>query len=286
MGRVKEKDIQCIYDAISESAEIQELIKRIAAGNASHGSCVKASDSNEANALHEQLSSLRQQLKNTSDELDGYKAFCAKAKARLEDYERLKKEAEDLCNDISRYKSDLTQKALQIEELVNNIKALKTEKDNLSSELNAEKKVIDSLKNQFEAPMKYMKMYRSLSYSVKSGLENVICDKNVITFIASCSCEDNLSSVWEYAKDISSNSEGSDFIILSQIFDYFFDVFNESQPAPKYERDCVKLGDYLDDDAYNRCQGSAASGYITKVILRGYKSINTGKIIHKSLVKA
>ena len=163
---------------------------------------------------------------------------------------------------------------------------MRKEKDALSAELQSTNEMMQGLKKQFETPMKYLELYRSLSSSVRSGLENVIMDCNEITFIASCSKESSLSSIWEYIKEISEDSDSGDFKALNLIFDYFFEVFNVSLPEPKYERDDVEIGDELDDEYYDRCCGSSTSGEITEIILKGYRSRNTGKIIHKSLVKA
>ena len=52
-----------------------------------------------------------------------------------------------------------------------------------------------------------------------------------------------------------------------------------------YARDSVEAGYSFDDDKYDRCTGSATSGKITQVILRVYKSVNTGAIICRSLVR-
>lgn len=174
----------------------------------------------------------------------------------------------------------------EIEHLESTVDNLRKEKDALSAELQSTNEMMQGLKKQFETPMKYLELYRSLSSSVRSGLENVIMDCNEITFIASCSNESSLSSIWEYIKEISEDSDSRDFKVLNLIFDYFFEVFNASLPEPKYERDDVEIGDELDDEYYDRCCGSSTSGEITEIILKGYRSRNTGKIIHKSLVKA
>ena len=52
-----------------------------------------------------------------------------------------------------------------------------------------------------------------------------------------------------------------------------------------YARDSVEVGYSFDDDKYDRCAGSATSGKIAQIILRGYKSVNTGTIICRSLVR-
>lgn len=276
MSKLKEKDYQYVYDAISESSAIQNLIKKIINDESAYKGL---HDTRETENLRLQISQLQSQIQQKNNELERYKELYNQAKSRLEDYERQKSQAENLKEKEKDYKSKIT-------ELENSLDISERNERKISSELETTKKTVNTLKKRFEEPIKYLEMYKSLSYSVRNGLENVISDKNEISFIASCSNENNLSSIWEYAKDISNDSDCDDFRILSQIFDYFFDIFNDSLPEPKYSRDDVELGDYLDDDYYDRCPRSATSGDITEIILRGYRSENTGEIIHKSLVKA
>ena len=128
--------------------------------------------------------------------------------------------------------------------------------------------------------------YRTLSATIRTGLSDVICDKDEILFIASCSTSDHLKAIWTYTKKLAgSNGDANSIEVLKDIFDYFFEIFNSSLREPMYARDSVEVGYSFDDDKYDRCAGSATSGKITQVILRGYKSVNTGAIICRSLVR-
>lgn len=332
MSRIKEKDIQYVYDVLLESPEIQNLIRKIANENMPiHPAPAKNDDCIEEANLRPRLSNVPLQLKETTEELEKYKNFYQQTRPKLERYDSLKTEVGNLRNEkdilsaelqstkeelekyknfyrqaqpkLERYRSledevadlhrreqnyvsRLEENGSEIEHLESTVDNLRKEKDALSAELQSTNEMMQGLKKQFETPMKYLELYRSLSSSVKSGLENVIMDCNEITFIASCSNESSLSSIWEYIKEISEDSDSRDFKALNLIFDYFFEVFNASLPELKYERDDVEIGDELDDEYYDRCCGSSTSGEITEIILKGYRSRNTGKIIHKSLVKA
>lgn len=276
---VKEKDARYFVEVIKQSLEVQELIRHIAAGG-DVPSIPRASDGeSETERLHAQISGLKTQLEQADGQLKKFQEFYRQAKSQLDRYAGLQGE-------LAGKKSELEQKKSEIVQLNDSIRTLEAEKVQLSSELKRAKEEANSLKSRFELPAKYFELYRKLSGTLRAGLENVICDKNEITFIVSCSNENNLSSIWEYAKDISNDPENEEFKILVQIFDYFFDRFNESLPEPKYTRDDVEIGDYLDEDKYDRCCGSATSGDITEIILRGYQSRNTGRTIHKSIVKA
>lgn len=285
MSKIKDKDIDNVYNAISESPKIQELIRNIASANSKSYTGQMIDRSNEVKDLRNQLSKVEIQLRDSNENLKIYKEFYDRSKFKVDKYNDLAKKIDLQKNDFEKCEVELTKKEKEIEKLKCNISSLENEKNNLSNELESANKTIEILKKKFETPITYFKLYQGLSDSVKSGLENVISDKSEIAFIVSCSSEENLSFIWEYIKDISNNIESKDFIVLNDIFDYFFDVFNESLPEARYKRDDVEIGEDFDEDIYDRCSGSSTSGEITKVVLKGYKSRNTGKIIHKSLVK-
>ena len=153
-------------------------------------------------------------------------------------------------------------------------------------ELDSTKQQLICYKNNFSIAMEKYKLYQRVSEPTREGLENVICEKDAITFVVSCGNMENLQRIWEYTKDILSDSNKlKDVEILKEIFDYFFEVYNQSLAEALYQRDDIDVGDDFDDEYQSRSRESATSGAITKVLLRGYSSINTGKIICKSVVQ-
>lgn len=174
----------------------------------------------------------------------------------------------------------------QLNDLERDYQMAKENEKALSASLAKANENVRKLKERFSNPVFLLDRYRSLSTTIRTGLSDVICDKNEILFIASCSSPDNLKAIWTYTKRLSGSDGDADSIeVLSDIFDYFFEIFNSSLREPVYSRDTVEAGYSFDDDKYDRCAGSATSGKITQVILRGYKSVNTGAIICRSLVR-
>ena len=282
----KEKNIQYIYSVISESPEIQDLIIRIVKNDLSASVYNRNDDSQKIKELKSNLELSEAKLHEINEDLKQYKDYYHALKPKADKYDVLLNENDTLKKAVEKYRSDSQSYLSKIRSLEENIGSLEQDKAKLLNELMSAKDTIQTLKKQFEVPVKYFEMYKTLSVSVRRGLENVINDRDQIAFMVSCSCENNLSSIWEYIKDLSANTDSNDFNVLSSIFDYFFDVFNASLSEPKYKRDDVEIGDELDDDYHDRCSGSATSGEIKKIVLKGYRSVNTGKIIHKSLVKA
>lgn len=292
---IKKNDAEVIYKIIRDSDKIQNLIRDIVNdgddGLAGRGESIKEN-------LSLNYYSMQQQLQDEIAGLRQYKELYERAVPKLENYKKLNDEVVSLRNINKQTEQTLQQKESEIEKLHDNIEVfndkiyelnniiakIRNENLELLSENNTVKNELEDLKKQFEAPVEYLALYRSLSERVRSGLGNVIIDTNEITFVASCSNEGNLSAIWEYIRELSNNSESEDFKKLTSIFYYCFEIFNQSLSEPKYEMDDVEAGDEFDDDYYDRSFGSATSGQITKVILRGYRSKNTGKRIHKSLV--
>ena len=204
-------------------------------------------------------------------------------KAELQKYKNLTAENEQQIGSLT-----LTLQSIQKENrtLKETVSQVESEKETLDSQLTFANEVIEKMRRQFESAVKYWKTYRSLSVSVREGLSNVICDESVILFIASGTTADNLKAVWNYTRDILSDSfHQNDAESLKKIFEYFFTIYNASLPERVYERDSVEVGDELDEDIHDRSSGSCTSGKITSVLLKGYQCINTGKIICRSLVK-
>lgn len=275
MKSVKEDEI---FDIIEKSSRIQTLIKQIVGQD-------NTSSNIDVGKYTVQISELKLQLSQTNDKLEQYKSFYNQASLKLREYDALNNKVNSLEEKDRKNIAVIQENKSYIEKLETEISSLRNDIAESNEKLNEAQNKIDNLKGQFEVPLKYFELYKEISYSVRDGLENVISDDNVISFIISCSSESNLSSIWEYLKELS-NNENDDFKNLSAIFDYFFDKYNESLPDPKYVRDDVEIGDDMDEEDYDRSFDSSTSGTIKKVVLLGYKSCNTGKIIHKSIVKA
>lgn len=282
----KEKDMQYICSLISESPAIQDLIIRIVKNDLSASVTNKNDDPKGIKELKSNLELSEAKLHEANEALKKYKNYYDTLKPKADKYDILLSEIDSLKKVVEKYQSDCQSYLSKIITLEQNIDSLERDRAKLSNELISAKETVQTLKKQFEDPVKYFEMYKTLSVSVRRGLENVINDRDIIAFTVSCSSEKNLSSIWEFIKELSDDTDSNDFKVLSSIFDYFFDVFNESLSEPKYKRDDVKIGDDLDDEYHDRYTGSATYGQITKIVLRGYRSSNTGKIIHKSLAKA
>ncbi len=286
---IKEKDL---IDILKNSKDVQDVIRRICGA-------VPEADRQERAERGGPDSGLRRQCvdKREYDILqDRWKQaetdLAALERERREDKSaifRLKQAVSEKENEIDSLKRALNEMGRRVSEANDRICAAEREKESLKRDREQMERELSAARAKavrFEKPLVYLERYHSLSDGVKEGLSNVICDKNVILFVASAASPEALRAVWNYVRDmLGDRTAGAEIGTLKEIFDYFFDIYNSSLAEPVYKRDEVEIGDDLDDDRHDRGAGSATSGRITQVLLRGYQSIHTGKIQCRSVVK-
>lgn len=234
-------------------------------------------------SLESRVKNLTQQLDSANQDITRYRSAYQEANSNLEKYKSAYTETQ---NELKKAITERDKLFDKIDELNADLEKIQNINDTLKSKYDTVKSELQNLKNQFNKPTDYLEQYRTLSSTIRTGLSDIICDKNEILFISSCTSAEHLKAIWGYTKQLVYNDGNKNEIdILKNIFDYFFDVFNESLSKPIYERDDVEVGYYFDDDCYDRFSGSKTSGDISEIILRGYRSISTENIICRSVVK-
>lgn len=246
---------------------------------------------NKYQVLEKSLSSCKYNLQNKEAELeqqkDSFKTLQREHQSLKGELAQSKRDLQTLQHNHRNLEAELAQSKNSLQILQRNYQILESKEKNAANSLREVQGEAEQLKERFSKPIEYLKKYKSLSEDVRTGLSDVICDKNEVLFIVSCSTSERLGSIWDYIKKALSDKarSKSEICTLNEIFDYFFDVYNSSLSEPMYIRDNVKNGDLFDDDMYYRYQGSSTSGPISEVMLKGYRSNNTDKIIRKSLVR-
>jgi len=279
-----DKDFEkVILRLLDESPAIQKKIRNICfviSQSKDNMERFDLSENKRLSDLENQVKKFEFQTKNLKNQLD-FKAN--EYDSLLEMFRSLEMQKSRLENELKTEKTNYQSTIVNYE---NEIKHHKEKQQGLTDSLEKANSYIAVMNRNFSDPVKLLERYRSLSVSTRTGLSDVICGKNVILFIASCSTAEHLKSLWIFTKRLySSQGDPNEIKILTDIFDYFFDIFNNSLSEPMYVRDNVENGCFFNDDRYDRCIGSSTSGRITQVIIRGYSSINTGEPICRSLVR-
>lgn len=290
---IKERDLEpVLLSLLNTSPAIQNKLRSICglSSNTSAGSQSYSAETHQTEQLKAQISQYKSDYQQAAEKLQEYKNYSAQLQSKCSSLEmeksNLQNRVSQLENELTNVKSQLGSNEKRLASSESERIRLKESEQTLSASLNKANNTVKIMKERFSLPVILLNRYQSLSLSVRTGLSDVIRDDNEILFIASCSTSDHLRAIWEYTKRLAgSNGNPSDIEVLSDMFDYFFDIFNLTLSEPMYERDSVETGFYFDDDKYDRCTGSATSGKITQVMLRGYKSVNTGNIICRSLVR-
>lgn len=169
----------------------------------------------------------------------------------------------------------------EIASLKNNIKKLKEEKSETQKKMEDLKKAL----KPYEDNITMYETYHGLSLKTRKALSSVINTKTPIVFIASCSDPDHLKSVWNYTKTLlwDDNSE-NEIDLLKKTITYMMEIINSVGAVPLYEPIVSEPGRKYKDESHCKGPGSKSAGTIQQVLLEGYRQINTGNIICKSVV--
>lgn len=241
--------------------------------------------------LEDSFSSCKYDLQNKETELeqqkDSFKTLQREHQSLKGELAQSKRDLQTLQHNHRNLEAELAQGKRDLQTLQRNYQILESKEKNAANSLRKVQAEAEQLKERFSEPIEYLNKYRSLSEDVRTGLSDIICDKNEVLFIVSCSTSERLGAIWDYIKKALSDQARTEYEVctLNEIFDYFFNVYNSSLSEPMYIRDNVENGDPFDDDMYSRYPGSSTSGPISKVMLKGYRSNNTDKIIRRSLVR-
>lgn len=169
----------------------------------------------------------------------------------------------------------------EIASLQNNIKKLKEEKSETQKKMEDLKKAL----KPYEDNITMYETYHRLSPKTRKALSSVINTKTPIVFIASCSDPDHLKSVWNYTKTLlwDDNSE-NEIDLLKKTITYMMEIINSVGAVPLYELIVSEPGRKYKDESHCKGPGSKSAGTIQQVLLEGYRQINTGNVICKSVV--
>ena len=306
---IKEKELEdLILNLLDRSSAMQNKVRSICSAtqgtSASYPAETAMSDSKTGFFDKRKIASLESNIEQLKRQLSQSQAECQQAASRIQEYKSSSVQLQAQCNNLesenkrlsdykARLENELKKASAELDACTKRLNDLEREyqrmqenEQALSASLAKANENVQKLKERFSNPVILLDRYRTLSTTIRTGLSDVICDKDEILFIASCSTSDHLKAIWTYTKKLAgSNGDANSVEVLKDIFDYFFEIFNSSLREPMYARDSVEVGYSFDDDKYDRCAGSATSGKITQVVLRGYKSVNTGAIICRSLVR-
>ena len=129
-------------------------------------------------------------------------------------------------------------------------------------------------------------LYRKLPENTRFALEGVFgAANNPTNFLGGALQEGHLESLFDYTATALNNGVNPDETeILSCLLDFTLDAVNNGRREKIFARLDTKTGDDFDRDTMRKSSGSSQSGSVQKILLAGYRYIQSGNVVKPSLV--
>jgi len=177
-------------------------------------------------------------------------------------------------------KSKITENALS--QAKKEIDAVTSEKKRISGELEEIKHKYESMGELEDIYHAYNKLPRDL----KDSMAGFIRGDSLISFVISGARDSRIEKFWEFCRIEVQKSNGLEYSKeIASIFSFFFTKINGSVEPSLYELIIPPKGAKFDEDSMTPSNNSPSkSGVVDGVVLPGYKGMNTGKVIKKTIV--
>ena len=202
-------------------------------------------------------------------------------------------------NEIRTEKEELEKKLAECEKNLNKANKSIVDIKNKAGE------VIDSMKQEIEKAHKQkktldyftagygeidsmFKTYQQLNEDIRDELQGIFGNADTpVMFFCNALQENHLDNFWDYISNkinsgkIDRNIEKS----LCKLFDFCFDMVNNSQQKPLYKRLQVQKGFDFDNTYMIKTADSSQLGTVKEVKLAGYVYTLTNNVVRRSLVQ-
>ncbi|MDO5517068.1 MAG: hypothetical protein Q4F66_05895 [Clostridium sp.] len=175
------------------------------------------------------------------------------------------------------------EKNAEIQSLQQRINKVEQAKDEIAADLQEAIVKVQHYESNFSRLNTFYSKYMMLSKSVHEELRNVIKADNAESFLCSGAQWDNLEPLWDFISYKLDEYSQEELQALIEIFNYFFEEYNTAMGI--YTLLDVYECEEFDEDLHTRASNSLVSGTVSKVLLRGYKNIKNGRVIKKSIVR-
>lgn len=138
---------------------------------------------------------------------------------------------------------------------------------------------------EFDENFYMFNQFKKMDIETLKSLKGIFKHETIENFIACGSQQENLEALWDFIKYRVMNGQITELELLSDIFRYFLEVYNETSDQQVLKRQIVKIGDGFDVSLHIRTPDGKASGKIGSVYLEGYLNAVTDAIIRKSIVR-
>ena len=191
----------------------------------------------------------------------------------------MKNKIENLRDEVERRENSLREKKNKIEELLNSLEEKK-------SLLEQQKSQLEHFAENYSEIETAYNSYQKLSDKTKFALEGIFgATPSPTAFLSGTLQEGHLDSLFDYTANAFNNGENQNEIeILHKLFDFAFDVVNNSRQEKIFSRLEISEGDDFDGETMRKTSNSSQIGTVKNILLVGYKFIRTDKVVKQSLV--
>lgn len=227
-----------------------------------------------------QLTKLQVDCAGISRERDQLSEQCRKLQNQLN------KVCAEQQRDRDEYKRSYQQIRHEAEEKQEKYEVLREKQEQQVSEL--QKKLVEAqaVSAPFAEALRIYEQVQSLSPAVKKRVQSYFKSQTPVSFLVCAGQENNLSSLWDIAKEENANCSVEDKSILLTLLTYSIEQVNDSYDTPRYALRSDQVGERFDNRFHIRSPDSSLySGPIKEVILPGIDQLNTGKVVRQSVVR-
>lgn len=254
----------------------------------------------EKTAALQRATVAERQLENLRGENYQLKNSLAKTQQRVKDLEQQIQNAQytnsRLENSLTESKQTARSFQSKLEEWQRTFNREQQRARNLQADLDAAQREISRLEDLI-ADLKYQneqrfargwelfQKYQRVGSHARQLLQGVFPHENFMSFICGGAQTNSLETLWDVLRECVMSNRQQDADILSEVFEYCFELVNSSKTQAGYSILPVKVGDRFDSDLHSEGPNSRAQGKVAAIYLPGYRNDYNGRVIRKSIVQ-
>lgn len=231
--------------------------------------------------LHEEKNELEQKQKSLEENLETVN----------EERYKLEQKNDDLIIDNTKLREEKRQIEKKLNECEKNLNKANGIIDGMQQEIEEaqkQKSRLEYFSNGYGEIDSMFKTYQQLNEDIRDELQGIFGNADTpVMFFCNALQENHLDNFWDYISNkinsgkIDRNIEKS----LCKLFDFCFDMVNNSQQKPLYKRLQVQKGFDFDNTYMIKTADSSQLGNVKEVKLAGYVYALSNKVVKRSLVR-
>lgn len=252
--------------------------------------------------LQSQYSQIKDEKENLQDninKLNKEKVYLEQKRKSLEENletvneekYKLEQKNDDLIVDNTKLRDKKEQVEKKLNECEKNLNKANGKIDSMQQEIEEaqkQKNRLEYFSNGYGEIDSMFKTYQQLNEDIRDELQGIFGNADTpVMFFCNALQENHLDNFWDYISNkinsgkIDRNIEKS----LCKLFDFCFDMVNNSQQKPLYKRLQVQKGFDFDNTYMIKTTDSSQLGNVKEVKLAGYVYTLSNKIVRRSLVQ-